>query len=330
MRIQSQNKELNRVRREVARKSFQSTGQKQYEARHELSVFTDPFLGHHLWPQRCCCPFGGGSECRVWRDPRGRHPSRVADHRGNRARSAPFRPVSDHATAAQSLLEAGRTNRDYGVRHLFDLALGRGRVAAGTTGAVPTVFVDSTRCHHNVYRRLRLCFRVLHYPRNGPIRVERADMILGIGSDLANIERISGTLARFGDRFKNRVFTDTEQAKAEHRADVAGTYAKRWAAKEACSKALGTGLRMGISWKDMAVTNLPTGQPVMTVTGWAAERLKSMTPDGYQPIIHVTLTDDHPWAQAFVVIEARAGALDSTALAAQEAQDIDQEENPNE
>ena len=130
-------------------------------------------------------------------------------------------------------------------------------------------------------------------------------MILGIGTDLCNIERIEATLARFGDRFRNRVFTPREQAKAEGRRDVAGTYAKRWAAKEACSKALGTGLRMGISWKDMAVTNLRSGQPVMHVTGWAADRLKSITPDGHEAIIHLTLTDDHPWAQAFVVIEAR-------------------------
>mgnify|MGYP000508737891 FL=1 len=130
-------------------------------------------------------------------------------------------------------------------------------------------------------------------------------MILGIGTDLANIERIAATLERFGDRFRNRVFTEVEQRKAEARADVAGTYAKRWAAKEACSKALGTGLRMGISWRDMAVTNLASGQPVMQVTGWAAERLKSMTPPGHEAVIHVTLTDDHPWAQAFVVIEAR-------------------------
>ena len=130
-------------------------------------------------------------------------------------------------------------------------------------------------------------------------------MILGIGTDLANIERIQGTLDRFGDRFRNRVFTEVEQAKSERRADVAGTYAKRWAAKEACSKALGTGLRMGIAWKDMAVSNLSSGQPVMHVSGWAAERLASMTPDGFESIIHVTLTDDHPWAQAFVVIEAR-------------------------
>ena len=130
-------------------------------------------------------------------------------------------------------------------------------------------------------------------------------MILGIGTDLANIERIERTLLRFGDRFRNRVFTEVEQRKAERRADVAGTYAKRWAAKEACSKALGTGLRMGIAWKDMAVSNLGTGQPVMAVTGWAADRLTEMTPEGHTAIIHVTLTDDHPWAQAFVVIEAR-------------------------
>ena len=130
-------------------------------------------------------------------------------------------------------------------------------------------------------------------------------MILGIGTDLANIDRIQGTLDRFGDRFRNRVFTETEQRKAERRADTAGTYAKRWAAKEACSKALGTGLRMGIAWKDMAVTNLSTGQPIMHVTGWAAERLATMTPPGHEAIIHVTLTDDHPWAQAFVLIEAR-------------------------
>ncbi|WP_417604008.1 holo-ACP synthase [Primorskyibacter flagellatus] len=130
-------------------------------------------------------------------------------------------------------------------------------------------------------------------------------MILGIGTDLANIDRIQGTLDRFGDRFRNRVFTETEQRKAERRADTAGTYAKRWAAKEACSKALGTGLRMGIAWKDMAVSNLATGQPVMQVTGWAAERLAQMTPAEHEAIIHVTLTDDHPWAQAFVVIEAR-------------------------
>ena len=130
-------------------------------------------------------------------------------------------------------------------------------------------------------------------------------MILGIGADLANIDRIAGTIARFGDRFLNRVFTDSEQAKAQSRPyHVAATYAKRWAAKEACSKALGTGLRMGIKWKDMAVTNLPSGQPVMHLSGWAAERLATMTPDGHIALVHVTLTDDEPWAQAFVVVEA--------------------------
>lgn len=130
-------------------------------------------------------------------------------------------------------------------------------------------------------------------------------MILGIGSDLANIDRIAGTLDRFGDRFRNRVFTEIEQRKAESRREVVATYAKRWAAKEACSKALGTGLRMGISWKDMAVSNLESGQPIMHLTGWAAERLAEMTPQDHEAIVHVTLTDDHPWAQAFVVIEAR-------------------------
>ena len=129
-------------------------------------------------------------------------------------------------------------------------------------------------------------------------------MIIGIGSDLANIERIKGTLDRFGDRFRKRGFTNTEQQKAESRKNFADTYAKRWAAKEACSKALGTGLRMGIAWKEMQVTNLKTGQPMMSVEGSAAKRLEKITPKGYEAIIHVTLTDDYPWAQAFVVIEA--------------------------
>ncbi len=131
-------------------------------------------------------------------------------------------------------------------------------------------------------------------------------MILGIGTDLANIDRIQGTLDRFGDRFRTRVFTPQEQAKAASRPHgEAATFAKRWAAKEACSKALGTGLTMGISWVDMAVSNLRTGQPVMHLTGWAAEKLAQMTPPGHEAVVHVTLTDDHPWAQAFVVIEAR-------------------------
>ena len=130
-------------------------------------------------------------------------------------------------------------------------------------------------------------------------------MILGIGTDLANIDRIQGVLSRHGDRFRNRVFTETEQAKASRLKDEAGTYAKRWAAKEACSKALGTGLRMGIAWRDMSVTNLSSGQPVMKVTGWAKNRLDEMTPSDHEAVVHVSLTDDHPWAQAYVVIEAR-------------------------
>ena len=130
-------------------------------------------------------------------------------------------------------------------------------------------------------------------------------MILGLGTDLCNIERIEGTLARFGRRFIDRCFTPVEQAKAEGRErSRAATYAKRWAAKEACSKALGTGLRMGIAWRDMGVVNLWTGQPTLQLTGWAAERLAAMTPPGHDAVIHLTLTDDHPWAQAIVMIEA--------------------------
>ena len=130
-------------------------------------------------------------------------------------------------------------------------------------------------------------------------------MIIGIGTDLANINRIEATLKRFGDRFKNRVFTELEQQKASSRSHESSTYAKRWAAKEACSKALGTGLRMGISWKDMSVSNLKTGQPQMELTGWAKDRLFKLTPKGCESFIYVSLTDDHPWAQAFVIIEAR-------------------------
>ena len=122
-------------------------------------------------------------------------------------------------------------------------------------------------------------------------------MIIGTGTDLANIDRINKVLIRHGDRFRDRVFTKIEQAKARRRKDEAGTLAKRWAAKEACSKALGTGLRMGISWKDMAITNIDTGQPVMTLTGWAKKRLEELTPMGYFATLHVSLTDDHPWAQ---------------------------------
>jgi holo-[acyl-carrier protein] synthase len=129
-------------------------------------------------------------------------------------------------------------------------------------------------------------------------------MILGIGADLANIERIGRTIDRFGRRFLDRVFTPVEQATAERRAERVATYARRWAAKEACSKALGTGLRMGIAWRDMGVFNRRGGQPGMRLTGWADARLAEMTPPGMRAILHVSLTDDHPWAQAFVVIEA--------------------------
>ena len=129
-------------------------------------------------------------------------------------------------------------------------------------------------------------------------------MILGIGVDLANIDRVAGVLARHGDRFRARVFTDTELARAGRRPHEAATLAKRWAAKEACSKALGTGLRMGIAWKDMAVTNDASGQPQMALSGWAAARLSAMLPPGHHGRIHLSLTDDHPWAQAMVVIEA--------------------------
>jgi holo-[acyl-carrier protein] synthase len=129
-------------------------------------------------------------------------------------------------------------------------------------------------------------------------------MILGIGNDLANIERIGRTIDRFGARFLDRVFTPVEQALAERRSARVETYAKRWAAKEACSKALGTGLRMGIRWRDMGVVNRGSGQPTMVLSGWAEERLRAMTPPGHRAVVHVTLTDDHPWAMAVVVIEA--------------------------
>jgi len=129
-------------------------------------------------------------------------------------------------------------------------------------------------------------------------------MIIGMGADLANIERIARTLDRFGDRFVQRCFTEIEQAKSERRRERIASYAKRWAAKEACSKALGTGLRMGVAWREMGVVNLPSGKPTIALTGGALIRLQTLVPEGLHPHIHVTLTDDHPWAQAFVVIEA--------------------------
>ena len=135
-------------------------------------------------------------------------------------------------------------------------------------------------------------------------------MIVGIGSDLSDIRRIQASLDRFGERFTNRVFTDVERARSERKPDRAASYAKRFAAKEACSKALGTGLKRGVYLADMGVVNLPSGRPTMTLTGGAAERLAALIPPGMDGFIHVSLTDDHPYAQAFVVIEAlpKAGA----------------------
>ncbi|SEB78007.1 holo-[acyl-carrier protein] synthase [Rhizobiales bacterium GAS188] len=130
-------------------------------------------------------------------------------------------------------------------------------------------------------------------------------MILGIGSDLTDIRRIEATLARFGDRFLERCFTDLERKKALSRHIPGPTLARRFAAKEACAKALGTGLRRGVFWRDMGVVNLRSGQPTLQLTGGAALRLAAMTPDGMAAFIHLSMTDDPPYAQAFVVIEAR-------------------------
>lgn len=130
-------------------------------------------------------------------------------------------------------------------------------------------------------------------------------MIIGLGSDLCNIERIENSLQRYGERFENRVFTDVERAKAAKRPFTrAGTYAKRFAAKEAFSKAVGTGFSHGVFMKDIGVINSPSGAPTLALAGGAADRLAAMTPAGYTARIHLTLTDDHPWAQAFVIIEA--------------------------
>jgi holo-[acyl-carrier protein] synthase len=130
-------------------------------------------------------------------------------------------------------------------------------------------------------------------------------MILGIGSDLCDIRRIEKSLARFGERFTHRIFTDGERTKSDRRATRAASYARRFAAKEACSKALGTGLRLGVFWRDMEVVNLPGGRPTLRLSGGAAARLAQMTPPGHEAVIHVSLTDDPPMAMAFVVIEAR-------------------------
>jgi holo-[acyl-carrier protein] synthase len=130
-------------------------------------------------------------------------------------------------------------------------------------------------------------------------------MILGIGSDLTDIRRIETTLERFGERFLARCFTETERRKAASRHTPGPTLARRFAAKEACAKALGTGLRRGVFWRDMGVVNLPSGQPTLRLTGGAAKRLAAMTPDAMTAHIHLSMTDDPPYAQAFVVIEAR-------------------------
>ena len=131
-------------------------------------------------------------------------------------------------------------------------------------------------------------------------------MIIGIGSDLIDINRIARSLDRFGERFTRRVFTEVEQAKSDRRKERAASYAKRFAAKEACAKALGTGLARGVFWRDMGVVNLPGGKPTMQLTNGAAERLAALTPAGHRAVVHLTITDDFPLAQAFVIIEAVA------------------------
>ena len=130
-------------------------------------------------------------------------------------------------------------------------------------------------------------------------------MIIGIGNDLIDIRRVEKTLERHGDRFVNRIFTDVEKAKSERRRNRAASYAKRFAAKEACSKALGTGLSRGVFWRDMGVVNLPGGKPTIALTGGAAARLKEITPAGHEAEIHLTITDEFPLAQAIVIIYAR-------------------------
>jgi len=129
-------------------------------------------------------------------------------------------------------------------------------------------------------------------------------MIIGMGSDLIDIRRIETSIERFGDRFTNRCFTEIEQKKSDGRKNRAASYAKRFAAKEACSKALGTGLAQGVFWRDMGVVNLPSGKPTMRLTNGAADRLAKLLPAGHEAVIHLTITDEFPYAQAFVIIEA--------------------------
>ena len=129
-------------------------------------------------------------------------------------------------------------------------------------------------------------------------------MIIGIGSDLIDIRRIEKSLERHGQRFIQRIYTEVEQARSEGRSGRVASYAKRFAAKEACAKALGTGLAQGVFWRDMGVVNLPSGKPTMALTGGAAARLAKILPQGHKAAIHLTITDDFPLAQAFVIIEA--------------------------
>ncbi len=129
-------------------------------------------------------------------------------------------------------------------------------------------------------------------------------MIIGIGTDLLDIRRIERTLERFGDRFLSRIYTEMERTKAEKRANIPAAYALRYAAKEACSKALGTGLRQGVFWRDMVVDSLPSGKPIMTLTGGALKRLNSLTPAGMTAQIDVTMSDEYPMAHAVVIISS--------------------------
>jgi holo-[acyl-carrier protein] synthase len=138
----------------------------------------------------------------------------------------------------------------------------------------------------------------------GDIEENRPRMIVGIGSDMIDIRRVERTIARYDRRFLDRIFTETERAKSDRRLARAASYAKRFAAKEACAKALGTGLSRGVFWRDMGVVNLPGGQPTMTLTGGAARRLAALVPDGCVPRIHLTITDDFPLAHALVIISA--------------------------
>ncbi|WP_208435201.1 holo-ACP synthase [Bartonella phoceensis] len=132
-------------------------------------------------------------------------------------------------------------------------------------------------------------------------------MIIGLGNDLVDIRRIERMLIRYGDRFVERIFTDVEQIKSENLQKRFSSYAKRFAAKEACAKALGTGIACGVGWKDMGVVNLPSGKPIMRLTGRAQVQLKKLLPPHYEAVIHLSITDDFPWAQAFVIIEALRG-----------------------